>query len=218
MLELKQVTKVYRGADKEVSALDKVSLNIGPGEFVVIQGPSGSGKSTLLFTAGVLLAPDAGEVLIEGQNPYDLSFEKRAGLRAQKIGFVFQDFHLIPYLSVLENVLVPSLLLKAENSREKADSIVKHFGLEQRSKHVLAELSAGECQRTALARAFMNSPKIIFADEPTGNLDRDNARAVISYLGEFTGQGGIVLLVTHDEYAARYASRTLYLKEGKLVE
>jgi len=216
MLDVKNITKIYHNQNKEVRALDGVSLNAGSGEFVAVEGPSGSGKSTLLLAAGSLLAPDKGQILIDGQNPYALSFDGRAKFRAEKIGFVFQQFHLIPYLSVLENILMPSILMKVGNTHERAMQLIERFALTERVHHVLAELSTGERQRTALARAFMNSPNVILADEPTGNLDTKNAEIVIKSLAEFVSTGGSVLLVTHDVYAAQYATKTLHLENGKI--
>ena len=216
MLDVKNITKIYHNPNKEVRALDGVSLNVASGEFVAVKGPSGSGKSTLLFAVSSLLAPDEGQILIDGQNPYALSFDERAKFRAEKIGFVFQQFHLIPYLSVLENILMPSILMKVGNTHERAMQLIERFGLTERVHHVLAELSTGERQRTALARAFMNSPNVIFADEPTGNLDTKNAEIVIKSLAEFASTGGSVLLVTHDVYAAQYATKTLHLENGKI--
>ena len=216
VLNVENITKLYRKQEKEIRALDSVSLNVNTGEFVAVEGPSGSGKSTLLFTAGSLLAPDDGQVLIDGQNPYALSFDQRAKFRAEKIGFVFQQFHLIPYLTVLENILTPSILLKAENPHDSAMQFIERFGLTDRVHHVLAELSTGERQRTALARAFINSPSVILADEPTGNLDRENAEIVIGSLVEFVNAGGSVLLVTHDAHAAQYATRILRLDNGRV--
>jgi len=216
MLDVKNISKTYHKQNKEVRALDRVSLNVRSGEFVAVEGPSGSGKSTLLFAAGSLLAPDDGQILIDNQDVYALSADERARFRAERTGFVFQQFHLVPYLSVLENIQMPSLLTKAENRRQRAVELAERFGLTVRSGHVLAELSTGERQRTALARAFMNSPKVILADEPTGNLDRENAEIVIRSLAEFAEGGGAVLLVTHDAYAAKYASRTLRLEAGRI--
>ena len=216
MLSVENITKVYRKPENEVRALDGVSLNVNSGEFVAVEGPSGSGKSTLLFTAGSLLAPDDGQILINDRNPYALSFDERARFRAKEVGFVFQQFHLIPYLTVLENILTPSILLKAENPHESAMQLIERFGLAERVHHVLAELSTGERQRTALARAFINSPSLILADEPTGNLDRENAEIVIRSLVEFADTGGSVLLVTHDAYAVQYATRTLRFEKGRV--
>ena len=217
MLHVKDATKIYRNSNEQVRAVDHVSLSVSSGEFVAVEGPSGSGKSTLLFVAGSLLAPDEGEILTNGQNPYALSSDERAKFRAENVGFVFQQFHLIPYLSVLENILAPSILVNAEDTRDRAMQLIERFGLTERIGHVFAELSTGERQRTALARAFMNSPKLILADEPTGNLDRENAEVVIRSLAEFAGAGGSVLLVTHDVRAAEHATRTLQMIEGRIV-
>lgn len=216
MLKIENITKIYNTTNKQVKALDKVSLQVNSGEFVVVEGPSGSGKSTLLLTAGSLLRPDEGQILIDGQNPYALSSDERAKFRADKIGFVFQQFHLIPYLSVLENILTPSILTKGKNSHEEAMQLIERFGLTERVHHVLAELSTGERQRTALARAFVNSPNLILADEPTGNLDRENAEIVIESLVESANMGGSVFLVTHDAYAVQYATRSLHLENGRM--
>ncbi|HUU19476.1 MAG TPA: ABC transporter ATP-binding protein [Sedimentisphaerales bacterium] len=205
MLKVENITKIYHTPNKQVRALDEVSLHVDSGEFVAVEGPSGSGKSTLLLTAGSLLTPDEGQILIGGQNPYALSSDERTKFRAEKIGFVFQQFHLIPYLSVLENILTPSILTKGENTHEEAMQLIGRFGLTERVHHVLAELSTGERQRTALARAFINSPNLILADEPTGNLDRENAEIVIESLVEFANTGGSVFLVTHDASAVQYA-------------
>jgi len=216
VLSVENITKVYRKPEKEIRALDGVSLNVDSGEFVAVEGPSGSGKSTLLFTAGSLLAPDEGQVLIDSRNPYALSFDQRAKFRAEKVGFVFQQFHLIPYLTVLENILTPSILLDTKNPHDRAMQFIERFGLTDRIHHVLAELSTGERQRTALARAFINSPSVILADEPTGNLDRENAEIVIRSLVEFADAGGSVLLVTHDAHAVQYATKTLHLENGRV--
>jgi ABC-type lipoprotein export system ATPase subunit len=246
VLEILNLSKRYAHAGGPVDALVDVSLSAGAGEFVSVQGPSGCGKSTLLLAAGGLLAGDAGRVLIDGQNPYALAPDARAALRARRVGFVFQQFHLVPYLSVLENVLSPSLALAAKKGTgyffaspgeqgagqtekneksslspfsavERARMLIEHFGLAGRIAHKPSELSTGERQRTALARALLNEPGLILADEPTGNLDADSARAVLEYLAEFARQGGSVLLVTHDERAAGYARRTVRMRSGRIV-
>ncbi len=217
-LEIENLSKHYRRSDGEVKALDGVSLSVSAGEFVSVQGPSGSGKTTLLLAAGALLAPDGGRVTIEGQNPYDLTPNERAAFRGEKIGFVFQQFHLVPYLNVLENVLAPSLGKPAEDAAGRARELIAHFGLAGRIAHVPAELSTGERQRVALARALLNRPTVLLADEPTGNLDDANAEIVMAALNEFAGAGGAVLLVTHDSHAAKYARRTVRLEKGKLLQ
>jgi len=213
LLELNNLTKVYNDS---VRAVDGVTLSVEPGEFVAVRGPSGCGKTTLLLAAGGLLAPDEGEVRVAGEDPYRLSPEQRARFRAERIGFVFQQFHLVPYLNVLKNVLVPSLASSSTTRRQRAEELVTRFGLGDRLHHVPAQLSTGERQRTALARALLNEPKLVLADEPTGNLDADNARAVMDALAEFARGGGAVLLVTHDPLAAEHAVRSVAMKKGRI--
>jgi ABC-type lipoprotein export system ATPase subunit len=217
LLEVNEVGKTYRSGSREVRALDGVSLSVGAGEFVAVQGPSGCGKTTLLLITGGLLAPDEGAVQIDGQSPYDLSSDERARFRAENIGFVFQQFHLVPYLSVLDNVLSPAIASGQTDAKEWAHELVRHFGLEHRIRHVPGELSTGERQRAALARALLNRPKLLLADEPTGNLDRDSADVVLGYLKEFAADGGGVLLVTHDSHAAQCAQRVTDIRDGRLV-
>lgn len=212
LLELAQVTKTYRaGQSGEVQALTGISLSLAAGEFVAVQGPSGCGKSTLLLIAGGLLAPTAGQVMLNDQDPYAMSADQRAGFRAAHLGFVFQQFHLVPYLSVLDNVLAPALAAAVPGARERAEELVAHFGLHSRRLHVPGELSTGERQRTALARALLNRPKLLLVDEPTGNLDRENAGIVLDHLVEFSRAGGAVLLVSHEEQAVRRADRIIHL-------
>jgi putative ABC transport system ATP-binding protein len=218
MLQIRDVRKIYRRSNGAVRALDGVSLVAARGEFVSVQGPSGCGKTTLLLASGGLLVPDEGHVLVDGQDPYALSPNDRAALRADKIGFVFQQFCLVPYLSVMDNVLSPSLARPSPEARRRAHELIEHFGLGERKQHVPAELSTGERQRTALARALLNEPSLLLADEPTGNLDGDSAYAVLGYLAEFARAGGAVLLVTHDGRAAEYAQRTVRLERGKVCE
>jgi len=218
VLEVKDITKTYRGPNGPVQALDGVSIRVERGEFVSVQGPSGCGKTTLLLAAGGLLAGDGGEVRIDGEDPYALGPDARARFRAGKVGFVFQQFHLVPYLSVLDNILSPTLALQSADARQRAMQLIEHFGLADRMHHTPGELSTGERQRTALARALLNGPGLLLADEPTGNLDGDSARAVLAYLAEFARNGGAVLLVTHDDRAADYAQRTVRLVKGKVRE
>lgn len=212
LLELTQVTKTYRtGQPGEVPALTGVSLALAAGEFVAVQGPSGCGKTTLLLIAGGLLAPTDGRVRLKQEDPYAMSADQRAGFRARHLGFVFQQFHLVPYLSVLDNVLAPALAAAVPDARDRAEELVAHFGLQSRRLHVPGELSTGERQRTALARALLNRPSLLLADEPTGNLDRENAGVVLKHLVEFARAGGAVLLVSHDEQAVQHADRIMRL-------
>jgi ABC-type lipoprotein export system ATPase subunit len=217
MLRVEKLTKTYRGAARTVRALDGVSLEVAAGEFVAVEGPSGCGKTTLLLAAGGLLRPDAGRVMLRGEDPYALTPEARAAWRAAQVGFVFQQFHLIPYLTVLDNVLAPSVALPSADGGKRAREWIGRFGLADRADHVPAELSTGERQRVALARALLNRPALVLADEPTGNLDPASAAVVLGHLAEFAKSGGAVLLVTHDPLGAQYAGRTLRMKNGRMA-
>lgn len=218
MIEFKKVTRSFQCPKDRVQALKDISFSVSPGELVVVQGPSGCGKTTLLLTAAGLLKPDTGEVLINGQNPYRMSPNQRSVLRAEKIGFVFQQFHLVPYLSVLDNVLAPSVAKPQPNSPERAQQLIQHFKIEDRINHTPSQLSTGERQRTALGRALLNSPEFILADEPTGNLDEENGKIVLGFLSEFVSNGGAVLLVTHDTGISKFAHRSLRLSQGEIIK
>lgn len=218
MLEFKNVSKLFNGAQGRVTALKGISFSARPGELLAVRGPSGCGKTTLLLTAGGLLRPSDGRISLDGQDPYALSPEMRSRLRACMIGFVFQQFHLIPYLTVRQNIMTASLAAPFKQAQERARQLISRFGLKERAEHVPAKLSTGERQRTALARALLNEPKIILADEPTGNLDEDNAQTVFGYLSQYVSDGGCVLLVTHDARAAAHATRSLQMSNGQLVE
>jgi len=218
MLEFKNVSKWFNGAQGKVTALKGISFSVRPGELLAVRGPSGCGKTTLLLTAGGLLRPSDGQMSLDGQDPYALSPEMRSRLRARTIGFVFQQFHLIPYLTVRQNIMTASLAAPLKEASERTQKLISHFGLDDRADHVPARLSTGERQRTALARALLNQPKVIMADEPTGNLDEDNAQTVFGYLSQYVSDGGCVLLVTHDDRAAAHATRSLQMSQGQLVE
>ena len=219
MVDLENVTKVYAGPKGAVRALDGVSLRVAAGEFVAIQGPSGSGKSTLLLTIGAMVRPTSGSVVVDGTDVYALPPGARARFRAEHIGFVFQMFHLVPYLTVLENVLLPTLARPSGHpGHAEASALLERFGLSHRTDHRPSELSIGERQRAAMARALLNRPTLILADEPTGNLDPDNATAVMNYLTEFHAAGGTVVVVTHEALAAEYAQRTIRIREGRIEE
>lgn len=216
VLQIQNLAKAYAGPAGKVGAVDDVSLSLAKGDFVAIQGPSGCGKSTLLLAAGGLLAPTSGTVTVAGQALYSLSADERAKFRAAKIGFVFQQFHLIPYLDVIDNVLAPTIALRMSDGREKAKALIERFGLGHRLHHVPAALSTGERQRVALARALLHDPPLLLADEPTGNLDEANGEAVLAHLAEFTKNGGAVLLVTHDPKASKHATRTVLMRDGRI--
>ena len=217
MLELTGMGKVYeaRGGGN-VIALEQISLAVSAGEFTVVRGPSGSGKTTLLLSSGGLLPPSSGMVNLCGRDVYSLDSSSRASLRAEKIGFVFQQFYLIPYLSVFDNVLVPSLAVEGGEKRDRARELLDGFGLAGRLNHFPAELSTGERQRVGLARAMLNSPALILADEPTGNLDQENSRIVLDTLADFAGRGGAVLMVTHDPQAMSRAANIVELIAGQI--
>jgi len=217
MLEFQSISKSFENGENKITAIDDVTLSVSPGELLAVRGPSGCGKTTLLLIAGGLLRPDSGRVSLDNQNPYELNAEMRSRMRATTIGFVFQQFHLIPYLTVRQNILAASLAVSSDNASQRAQEFISRFGLEDRAGHVPAKLSTGERQRTALARALLNRPKVILADEPTGNLDEDNAKVVLGYLSEYVSDGGCVLLVTHDVRAAAHATRTLQMNRGKIV-
>ena len=219
LLSLDSVHKTYQSNGRAVQAVVSASFSLEPGEFVALQGKSGCGKSTLLLVAGGLLRPDQGSVQVVGEDLYLASAARRAAHRAKHIGFVFQQFHLVPYLNVLENVMAVRLAgggSSPAETRSKAEELVARFGLTERAGHRPKQLSTGERQRTALARALMNDPELILADEPTGNLDPENAGLVLSQLSAFAKNGGGVLLVTHDRTAADRAQRRVRMSDGEL--
>lgn len=218
ILQMSAIGKQFSGPDGTVQALASVSLSVDAGELTVVEGPSGCGKSTLLLAAGGLLAPDQGQVCVDGQDLHALTPQRRARFRATSIGFVFQQFHLIPYLSVLDNVLAPSMALPRPEATDRALQLIEALGLSDRRRHLPPTLSTGERQRTALARALLNEPRLLLADEPTGNLDPQNSDAVFAHLAEFARAGGAVLVVTHDVQAARHAGRVVALRGGRLVD
>lgn len=214
LLELQDISKVYRRGNGagEVRALDRFNLTLDAGQFTAVKGPSGCGKTTLLLIAGGLLEPSTGRVRLADQDPYALPPETRARLRATRVGFVFQQFHLVPYLSVLENVLTSALASGLKAAMPRARELIAEFGLDHRTHHVPGELSTGERQRAALARALLNRPKLLLADEPTGNLDRANAGVVLQHLQQFARHGGAVLLVSHDDHAVETAGQVVELR------
>lgn len=216
---MKQVSKLYPHRDSMVHALDNAQVKIDKGDFVSVVGPSGCGKSTLLLMLGGMLSPSSGQVLLNEQSMYELSPNKRAHLRKENIGFVFQKFNLIPYLTALENVQIPLFLAgaSAEEKEEKAANALKRVGLGERMDHKPSELSGGQQQRVALARMLANDPAVILADEPTGNLDPHTAEQVIGFFEEFNNEGRTIVMVTHDPAAAARAKRTLRLDAGKII-
>lgn len=217
MIQLADVSKVYPTRQGDVRALDQLSLSIASGEFVAICGPSGCGKSTLLSLVGGLALPTSGSVVVGQEEISRASSAARAEFRATHIGFVFQMFHLLPFLNVLDNVLVAAPRPGQPEAREYGEQLLGRFGLLPRRYHRPAQLSAGEKQRVAMARAMLNRPSVLLADEPTGNLDPANADLVLDALAQFHGEGGTILLVTHEQPAAARAQRTILLEAGRVL-
>ncbi|HEX69088.1 MAG TPA: ABC transporter ATP-binding protein [Candidatus Bathyarchaeota archaeon] len=217
LLEVRDVKKTYRMGKVLVPALRGVSFDVKEGEFLTIFGPSGSGKSTLLHLMGCLDRPDEGEILIDGENVLKLSDDKLAELRLTKIGFVFQFFNLLPRLTALQNVELPLTIagVPEKEAREKAEKTLKLVGLEARMNHRPFELSGGEQQRVAIARALINDPKIVLADEPTGNLDTKTGWEIVQLMKRLNEEKGqTFIVVTHDPHIAETAHRIVHLKDG----
>jgi len=220
MITLNSVSKIYQMGETQVKALNYVSLKLDPGEFAAIIGSSGSGKSTLLHILGGLDRPTRGKVVWENKDLSQMSDEELALFRNQEIGFVFQQFHLLPRITVLENVLLPATYApnkEIQEAKERAIKILKMLGLGKRLNHTPNQLSGGEQQRSAIARALINNPRAILADEPTGNLDSKTGRQIITILRKLNREQGITLIVvTHDPGIAREAERIIEIKDGKI--
>ncbi len=220
MFRLESVSKRYYRDNEPIVALQPTSFEVKPGEFVAVVGPSGSGKTTLLSILGGMLAPTEGQIWLDGQSLYDAKPKLRAQIRQRQIGFVFQTFNLIPYLTALENVKVPMLLSGAspDLQQHQATQLLVRVGLASRLHHKPSELSVGQQQRVALARTLANDPTVILADEPTGNLDPATREQVLGFLEQFCQEGRTVIMVTHDPAAAARAGRVIKLSEGNVVE
>jgi len=217
VVEARNLTKTYTIADREIRVLDDVSLSVAEGEFLVVEGSSGSGKTTLLSLLSGLDKPSSGRVLLEEMDITEATEDDLAPLRNEIIGFVFQSFHLVPSLTALENVMFPAEIRRDPQAHDKAAELLKRVGLQKRSDNYPHQLSGGEMQRVAMCRAVINNPKIIFADEPTGNLDSENGKAVLDLLLEFQKERQTTLvLVTHSVDIARIADRMIILKDGRV--
>ncbi len=215
MLELKSISKTFRERTRRVAALVDIQLQVHPGEFVCIAGPSGSGKTTLLLTLGGMLRPSQGHVLLEGTDLYSVSETERNRLRSRTIGFIFQMFHLLPYVNVLDNVLYGNRQATAEE-KKNAIEYLERVHLADRLQHRPGELSVGECRRVALARALYKKPRLLLADEPTGNLDAENGQDIMTLLTDYHRRGGTVVMVTHGSLPGTGDERILYLRSGRL--
>jgi putative ABC transport system ATP-binding protein len=220
LLELRNVTKVYHLGGEEIRALDGISLDIETGEFISIIGPSGSGKSTLMHILGCLDSPTGGTIRLDGTMIEGASARELAAIRNRKIGFVFQFFNLLPKLNVAQNVELPMIYSGASGRerRERAMSALQMVELQNRSKHRPSQLSGGQQQRVAIARALVNNPKIIFADEPTGNLDSHTGEVILELFRKLSGEGRTIILVTHDPEIAAVTPRRIEIRDGKIAE
>ncbi|MBL9172865.1 MAG: ATP-binding cassette domain-containing protein [Verrucomicrobiales bacterium] len=218
MLSCRQLSRDYRGPQGPVRVLRELSFEAARGDMVVIRGPSGAGKTTLLLTLGGMLRPNSGSVMLDGQDLYSLSAADRARLRNRRIGFVFQLFHLVPYLSVHENILAGLPGSVDGTLRRRASGLLEELGLASRENHRPAALSAGERQRTALARALLKEPSVMLADEPAGNLDPANGAVVFQHLEDYRRKGGTVIVVTHGTESIPATARRLRLENGVLLE
>src|SRR5881392_1244382 len=218
LVELRNVSKLYHLGGEEIRALDDVSLDIQPGEFISIIGPSGSGKSTLMHILGCLDSPSSGTIQLDGTMIQDASMRELARIRNQKIGFVFQFFNLLPKLNVLQNVELPMIYsgLAGRERRERALQALRLVEMENRAKHRPMQLSGGQQQRTAIARALVNHPKIVFADEPTGNLDSHTGEVILELFRKLSQEGRTIALVTHDPEIAAVTPRCIEIRDGKL--
>jgi len=217
MIELRQVNRTYRKDADEVRALSDVSLEVKAGEFVAVVGPSGSGKSTLMNVVGLLDRPDSGAYHLDGSGVDEYSPDELARLRNEKIGFVFQTFHLLPKTTALENVELPLIYSSRPDISGLGDKALEMVGLKDRAKHLPSELSGGQQQRVAIARALVNDPELILADEPTGNLDSKAGLEILAIFQELNRLGKTVVLITHDASVATMAKRVVEIVDGKIV-
>jgi putative ABC transport system ATP-binding protein len=220
LIELRNVSKIYHLGGEEIRALDDVSLDIESGEFISIIGPSGSGKSTLMHIVGCLDSPTHGTIRLDGTEIQNASARDLARIRNEKIGFVFQFFNLLPKLNVLQNVELPMIYsgIPASERRARAMEALKLVGLENRAKHRPMQISGGQQQRVAIARALVNNPKIVFGDEPTGNLDSQTGEAILELFRNLSRQGRTIVLVTHDPEIAALTPRRIEIRDGQVAK
>lgn len=219
LVELRNVSKIYHLGDEEIRALDDISLDIEAGEFISIIGPSGSGKSTLMHILGCLDSPTAGTIKLDGVMIEKASARELAAIRNRKIGFVFQFFNLLPKLNVLQNVELPMIYsgINGKERRERSLAALEAVGMANRAKHRPSQLSGGQQQRAAIARALVNNPRIVFADEPTGNLDSHTGEAILQLFRKLSQEGRTIVLVTHDPEIAAVTPRRIEIRDGKIA-
>ena len=220
MITMRGIRKVYTMGRMDVEALRGVDLDIGANEYVAVVGPSGSGKSTLMNILGCLDTPTSGEYILSGEAVGNLDRNRLAEIRNKRIGFVFQNFNLLPYASARENVELPLLFggVGTRERRERSEAMLRRVGLDDRMEHKPTELSGGQMQRVAIARALVNDPAIILADEPTGNLDSASGQGIVGLFRELHGAGQTIIMITHDQAVARLASRIVQIRDGQIVE
>jgi len=218
MLEIKNVSKIYGEGTTRVVALNNVSLQVNKSDFIAIMGPSGSGKSTLLNIIGGLDRLSSGEVILEGKRIDDLDENALVDIRRGEIAYVFQQYHLLPSLTALENVLLPLTFCGASREGKKALDILKRVGLEKRAEHKPSQLSGGEQQRVAIARALVNDPSIILADEPTGNMDQETGWEILGLFNQLNKGGHTIIMVTHNPEIAGHAKEIVILQDGQIIE
>ena len=218
MLEIRNVSKIYGDGDTRVTALNDVSLEVNQGDFIAIMGPSGSGKSTLLNIIGGLERLSGGEVVLEGSRIDNLDENEMVSIRREKIAYVFQQYHLIPSLTALENVILPLVFQSKNGASDKAREILKKVGLEKRAEHSPSQLSGGEQQRVAIARALITGPSLLLADEPTGNMDRKTGEEILALFDQLHREGNTIIMVTHNPEIAAHADEIIVLGDGQIVE
>lgn len=219
MIQIKNLSKVYRTEEVETKALSEVSITINQGEFVTIMGSSGSGKSTLLNLVGLLDSATSGNYQLLNREMIGVKEQEKSKIRKQNIGFIFQNFNLIDELSVFDNIELPLIYnnIAASERKKKVEAIAERLGISHRLKHYPQQLSGGQQQRVAVARALINDPKIILADEPTGNLDSKNGNEVMELLTDLHANGSTILMVTHSDYDASFSQRTIFMKDGMIL-
>ena len=218
IIELKNINKVYKAVGGDTKALKNVDLNIKEGEFLAIMGPSGSGKSTMMNILGLLDTPSSGTYILNNRDVSKFNEKELAKVRNKEIGFVFQQFNLLPRTTVLDNVLLPTVYGDIPDPKGKAESLIEMVGLKKWSSHKSNELSGGQVQRVAIARALMMDPSIILADEPTGNLDTKRSINIMKLFQEINKKGSTIVLITHEKYLAEYASRIIHLRDGNIIK
>jgi len=218
LLSANNISKAYLGDEGKIQVLENINFSLEQGGIHALVGQSGCGKSTFLLICGGLIYPDSGELVIDSKNLLSMNNSKRAQMRADLIGYVFQQFHLIPYLTIEQNILASSLVTNKKDAKKRTGELIEKLGLAHRTKHIPGKLSSGEQQRVALCRALLNNPKILIADEPTGNLDGNNGKIVLEVLREYANNGGLVLMATHDIAVASLADATYKVCKNSIAE